>query len=74
MVNRKRTKGKTTLYKTGDELRCSGRVAVPAPIVAPVVLKKGNILCCFFANAAIVSKEYILLILSYFPHYVPIHM
>ena len=24
--------------KTGDELRCSGRVTVPAPLVAPVVL------------------------------------
>ena len=27
-----------TPLKTGGELRCSGRVAVPAPLVAPVVL------------------------------------
>ena len=35
-----KTKGRVTRTppKTGDELRCSGRVAVPAPLVAPVVL------------------------------------
>ena len=27
-----------TALKTGDELRCSGRVVVPASLVAPVVL------------------------------------
>ena len=27
-----------TPLKTGGELRCSGRVAVPAPLVTPVVL------------------------------------
>jgi len=27
-----------TSLKTGGELRCSGRVVVPAPLVAPVVL------------------------------------
>jgi len=27
-----------TPLKTGGELRCSGRIAVPAPLVAPVVL------------------------------------
>jgi hypothetical protein len=49
MVIRKRTKGQTTIYKTkdratrsplksGSEIRCSGMLAVPAPLVAPVVL------------------------------------
>ena len=27
-----------TPLKTGVDLRCSGRVAVPAPLVAPVVI------------------------------------
>jgi hypothetical protein len=29
--------------KTGDELRCSGRGAVPAPLVAPVVFYKSKV-------------------------------
>ena len=35
-----KTKDQVTLtpIKTGDELMCSGRVAVPAPLVKPVVL------------------------------------
>jgi hypothetical protein len=35
-----KTKDRVTLtpIKTGDELMCSGRVAVPAPLVKPVVL------------------------------------
>jgi hypothetical protein len=50
MTERKSTKGQTTSthktkdrvartkLKTGGELGCSGRVAVPPPLVTPIVL------------------------------------